>query len=84
MGKAVQEKEVVTESASTAAAKSLQLCPTLCDPMNRSMPGLPVHHQIHILFPTGHLNRTGSETKSVWLQLTNPPTNDSYVSNIPW
>ena len=22
-----------------------QLCPTLCDPMNRSMPGLPVHHQ---------------------------------------
>jgi len=23
-----------------------QLCPTLCDPMNRSMPGLPVPHQI--------------------------------------
>ena len=23
-----------------------QLCPTLCDPMNRSTPGLPVHHQI--------------------------------------
>ena len=23
-----------------------QSCPTLCDPMNRSMPGLPVHHQI--------------------------------------
>ena len=22
-----------------------QLCPTLCDPMNRSTPGLPVHHQ---------------------------------------
>ena len=21
-----------------------QLCPTLCNPMNRSMPGLPVHH----------------------------------------
>ena len=21
-------------------------CPTLCDPMNRSMPGLPVHHQL--------------------------------------
>ena len=32
----------------------VQSCPTLCDPMNRSMPGLPVHHhlpeftQIHI------------------------------------
>ena len=23
-----------------------QSCPTLCDPMNRSAPGLPVHHQI--------------------------------------
>ena len=23
-----------------------QLCPTLCNPMNRSTPGLPVHHQI--------------------------------------
>ena len=22
-----------------------QLCPTLCDPMSRSTPGLPVHHQ---------------------------------------
>ena len=21
-------------------------CPTLCDPMNRSAPGLPVHHQL--------------------------------------
>ena len=23
-----------------------QSCPTLCDPMNCSMPGLPVHHQL--------------------------------------
>ena len=23
-----------------------QLCPTLCEPMNRSTPGLPVHHQL--------------------------------------
>ena len=23
-----------------------QSCLTLCDPMNRSMPGLPVHHQL--------------------------------------
>ena len=23
-----------------------QSCPTLCDPMNLSMPGLPVHHQL--------------------------------------
>ena len=25
---------------------SAQSCPTLCDPMNRSTPGLPVHHQL--------------------------------------
>ena len=25
---------------------SAQSCPTLCDPMNRSMPSLPVHHQL--------------------------------------
>ena len=25
-----------------------QSCPTLCDPMNRSTPGLPVHHHICI------------------------------------
>ena len=24
----------------------VQLCPTLCDPMNCSTPGLPVHHQL--------------------------------------
>ena len=24
----------------------VQSCPTLCDPMNCSMPGLPVHHQL--------------------------------------
>ena len=25
-----------------------QLCPTLCNPMNRSTPGLPVHHQLPV------------------------------------
>ena len=32
--------------SAAAAAKSLQSCPTLCDPMNRSTSGLPVHHQL--------------------------------------
>ena len=27
----------------TAAAKSLQLCPTLCDPMGCSLPGSSIH-----------------------------------------
>jgi len=33
-----------------------QSCPTLCDPMNRSTPGLPVHHQFPEFTQT-HLHR---------------------------
>ena len=33
---------LVAESAATAAAKSLQSCPTLCDPIDGSPPGSPV------------------------------------------
>ena len=32
--------------ADAAAAKSLQSCLTLCNPMNRSTSGLLVHHQL--------------------------------------
>ena len=33
-----------------------QSCPTLCDPMNHSMPGLPVHHQL-LEFTQTHVHR---------------------------
>ena len=33
-----------------------QSCPTLCDPMNRSTPGLPVHHQL-LEFTQTHIHR---------------------------
>ena len=33
-------------SGSVQFSSVTQLCPTLCDPMNRSMPGLPVHHKL--------------------------------------
>ena len=33
-----------------------QLCPTLCDPMNRSMLGLPVHYQL-LEFTQTHVHR---------------------------
>ena len=35
-----------------------QLCPTLCDPMNHSTPGLPVHHQL-LEFTQTHIHRVG-------------------------
>ena len=34
--------QVVTPAAAAAAAKSLQSCPTLCDPIDGSPPGFPV------------------------------------------
>ena len=30
-------------AAAAAAAKSLQSCPTLCDPIDSSPPGSPIH-----------------------------------------
>ena len=35
-----------------------QSCPTLCDPMNHSTPGLPVHHQLPEFTKT-HVHRVG-------------------------
>ena len=37
-----QDSAFTAEGASSVA----QPCPTLCDPMNCSTPGLPVHHQL--------------------------------------
>ena len=33
-------------SVSVQFSSVTQLCPTLCNPMNHSTPGLPVHHQL--------------------------------------
>ena len=35
-----------------------QTCPTLCNPMNHSTPGLPVHHQLPEFTQT-HVHRVG-------------------------
>ena len=35
------------------------LCPTLCDPMNRSTSGLPVHHQL-LEFTQTHVHQVGN------------------------
>ena len=42
-------REVLWEScrkSSVQFSSVVQLCPTLCDPMNHSTPGLPVHNQL--------------------------------------
>ena len=51
-----------------------QLCPTLCDPMNRSMPDLPVHHQL-LEFTQTHVHRVGDAIQpSHPLSSPSPPT----------
>ena len=43
---------IIYQSVSSVA----QSCPTLCDPMDCSMPGLPVHHQL-LEFTHIHVHR---------------------------
>ena len=48
-----------------------QSCPTLCDPMDRSTPGLPVHHQL-LRFTQTHVHRVGK-----WRQKLNGLKNEN-------
>ena len=50
-----------------------QSCPTLCDPMNRSMPGLPVHHQLLESTQT-HVHRVGDTPQPQLTSPASPPT----------
>ena len=50
-----------------------QSCPTLCDPMNHSMSGLPVHHQFLESTQT-HVHRVGNAIQpSHPLSFPSPP-----------
>ena len=48
-----------------------QSCPTLCDPMDCSMPGLPVHHQLPELAQT-HVHRVSDAIQPDHLLLLHP------------
>ena len=50
-----------------------QSCPTLCDPMNHSMPGFPVHHQLPVFTQT-HVHRVSDAIQpSCPLSSPSPP-----------
>ena len=54
-----------------------QLCPTLCDPMNHSLPGLPVHHQLPEFTQT-HVHRVSDAIQpSHLLSSPSPPAPNS-------
>ena len=44
--KPVTSLELIVREFFVQFSSVSQLCPTLCNPMNCSMPGLPVHHQL--------------------------------------
>ena len=54
-----------------------QSCPTLCDPMNRSTPGLPVHHQLP------EFNQTHVHRVSDAIQPSHPLSSRSPLAPIP-
>ena len=62
---------------------ALKLCPTFWDPMNRSMPGLPVHHQLPEVTQT-HIHQVSDAIQpSHHLSSLFPPAlNPSYISSI--
>ena len=50
-----------------------RLCPTLCDPMDCSTPGLPVHHQLPGLTHT-HVHQVGDAIQPSHPLSPSPPT----------
>ena len=46
------------QSVSQSVSSVTQSCLTLCDPMNRSTPGLPIHHKL-LEFTQPHAHRVG-------------------------
>ena len=48
---------VYTQRENIQFSSVAQLCPTLCNPMNRSTPDLPVHHQLPEFTQTCHIHR---------------------------
>ena len=54
-----------------------QSCPTLCDPMNHSTPGLPVHHQL-LEFTETHIHRVSDA-----IQPSHPLSSPSPPAPIP-
>ena len=51
-------KPVSVQFGSFQFSTVAQSCPTICDPMNRSTPSLPVHHQL-LEFTQTHFHRVG-------------------------
>ena len=77
----------VNEHSSVQFSSEAQSCPTLCDPMNRSTPGLPVHHQFP-KFTQTHIHRVSDAIQpshplsSPFLPAPNPSQHQSLFQRV--
>ena len=71
--------------ASVQFSSVAQSCPTLCDPMNRSTPGLPVHHQLPEFTQT-HVHRVCDAIKPIhpWSSPSPSPNPSQHQSLFQW
>ena len=77
-GKKKRYLETLRVSVTSVQFSSLtQSCPTLCNPMNCSTPGLPVHHQLPEFTQT-HVHRVG-----IAIQLSHPLSSTSPLAPSP-
>ena len=67
---------MVTKLASVQFSSVAQSCPTLCDPMNPSTPGLPVHHHLQE-FTQIHVHRVSDAIQPTHPLLSPPPAPQS-------
>ena len=67
MSPALAERFLNTQFSSVA-----QSCPTLCNPMNCSTPGLPVHHQL-LQFTQTHIHQVSDAIQSSHPLLSSSP-----------
>ena len=66
--------KTTTAFSSVLFSSVAQSFPTLCNPMNHSMPGLPVHHQL-MEFTQTHVHRVGDAIQPTHPLLSpSPPT----------
>ena len=72
-----------TVTPSVQFSSVTQACPTLCDPMNCSMSGLPVHHQLPEFTQT-HIHPVGDAIQPFHPLSPSPPApNPSQYRSFP-
>ena len=77
---------IMSKCPSVQFSSVAQSCPTLCDPMNHSTPGLPVHHQLPEFTQT-HIHRVSDAIQPshpLWSPSPPAPNPSQHQSLFQW